>query len=78
MAEIQRRQSDVQKTQAGLVERLLEYRQQTEKNLAHVTVRFAEITNKLAMLQGHGAYSARPGIPRSTPSIARMLGSPKA
>jgi hypothetical protein len=47
MAEIQRRQSDVQKTQAGLVESLLEFRQQTEKNLAHVTVRLAEITDKL-------------------------------
>jgi hypothetical protein len=52
MPEIQRRKSDVQKTQAGLVESLLEYRQQTEKNLAHATVRFAEITDKLAMRQG--------------------------
>jgi len=55
MAEIQRRQSDVQKTQAGLVESLLEYRQQTEKNLAHVTVRLAEITDKLVLLHGHAA-----------------------
>jgi hypothetical protein len=47
MAELQPRQSDVQKTQAGLVESLLEFRQQTEKNLAHVTVRLAEITDKL-------------------------------
>ena len=39
MAEIQRRQSDMQKTQAGLVESLLEFRHQTEKNLAHVAVR---------------------------------------
>jgi len=30
----------VQKTQAGLVESLLEYRQQTEKSLAHVAVRW--------------------------------------
>jgi hypothetical protein len=52
MAEIQRRQSDVQKTQAGLVESLLEFRQQTEKNLAHVTVRLAEITDKLDGLIG--------------------------
>ncbi len=52
MAEIQRRQSEVQKTQAGLVESRLEFRQQTEKNLAHVTVRLAEITDKLAVLQG--------------------------
>ena len=52
MAEIQRRQSDVQKTQAGLVETLLEFRQQTEKNLAHVTVRLAEITDKLDGLIG--------------------------
>jgi hypothetical protein len=51
MAEIQRRQSDVQKTQAGLAESLLEFRQQTEKNLAHVTVRLAEITGKLASLR---------------------------
>jgi hypothetical protein len=55
MAEIQRRQSDVQKTQAGLVESLLEFRQQTEKSLAHVTVRLAEIADKLAVLQGHAA-----------------------
>jgi hypothetical protein len=52
MAEIQRRQSDVQKTQVGLVESLLEFRQQTEKNLAHVTVRLAEITDKLDGLIG--------------------------
>jgi|HubBroStandDraft_3_1064219.scaffolds.fasta_scaffold2220719_1 hypothetical protein len=52
MAEIQRRQSDVQKTQAGLVESLLEFRQQTEKNLAHVAVRLAEITDKLDGLVG--------------------------
>ena len=52
MAEIQRRQSDVQKTQAGLVESLLEFRQQTEKNLAHVAVRLAEITDKLDGLIG--------------------------
>jgi hypothetical protein len=51
MAEIQRRQSDVQKTQAGLVESLLEFRQQTENNLAHVTVRLAEITNKMVPLE---------------------------
>ena len=55
MAEIQRRQSDVQKTQAGLLESLLEFRQQTEKNLEHVTVRWAEITDKLVLLQGHAA-----------------------
>ena len=52
MAEIQRRQSEVQKTQAGLVEGLLEFRLQTEKNLAHVTVRLAEITDKLDGLIG--------------------------
>jgi hypothetical protein len=52
MAEIQRRQSDVQKTQAGMVESLLEFRQQTEKNLAHVAVRMAEITDKLDGLIG--------------------------
>ena len=52
MAEIQRRQSDVQKTQAGLVESLLEFRQQSEKNLAHATVRLAEITDKLDGLIG--------------------------
>jgi hypothetical protein len=52
MAEVQRRQSDVQKTQAGLVESLLEFRQQTEKNLAHVAVRLAEITDKLDGLVG--------------------------
>ncbi len=52
MAEIQRRQSDVQKTQAGLVESLVEFRQQTEKNLAHVAVRLAEITDKLDGLIG--------------------------
>jgi hypothetical protein len=52
MAEIQRRQSEVQKTQAGLVESRLEFWQQTEKNLPHVTVRLAEITDKLAVLQG--------------------------
>ena len=51
MAEIQRRQSEVQKTQAGPVESLLEFRQQTEKNLAHVTVRLAEITNKMVLLE---------------------------
>jgi hypothetical protein len=55
MSEIQRRQSDVQKTQAGLVESLVGFRQQTEKNLAHVTVRLAEITDKLVLLQGHAA-----------------------
>jgi hypothetical protein len=55
MAEIQRRQSDVQKTQAGMVESLLESRQQTEKNLAHVAVRMAEITDKLALLQNPAA-----------------------
>jgi hypothetical protein len=52
MAEIQRRQTEVQKTQAGLVESLLEYRQQAEKNLARVTVRLAEITDKLDGLIG--------------------------
>ena len=52
MAEIQKRQSDVQKTQAGLVESLLDYRQQTEKNLAHVAVRLAGITDKLDGLIG--------------------------
>jgi hypothetical protein len=51
MAEIQRCQSDVEKTQAGLVESLLEFRQQTEKNLAHVTVRLAEITDKFTRFQ---------------------------
>ena len=51
MAEIQRRQSEVQKTQAGMVESLLEYRQQTEKNLAHVAVRLTEMTDKLASLR---------------------------
>jgi hypothetical protein len=51
MAEIQRRQSDVQKSQAGRVESFLEFRQQTEKNLALVTVRLAEITDKLSSLQ---------------------------
>jgi hypothetical protein len=50
MAEIQRRQSDVEKTQAGLVESLLEFRQQTEKNLAHAATRLADITGKLALL----------------------------
>lgn len=52
MAEIQRRQSDVRKTQAGMLESLLEFRQQTEKNLAHVAVRLAEITDKLDGLIG--------------------------
>jgi hypothetical protein len=55
MAEIQRRQSDVQKIQASLVESLLEFRQQTEKNLAHVAVRLAEITDKIALLQSRAA-----------------------
>lgn len=52
MAEIQRRQSEVQKAQAGMLENLLEFRQQTEKNLAHVTIRLAEITDKLDGLIG--------------------------
>ena len=52
MAEIQRRQSDVQKTQAGMVESSLEFRQQTERNLAQVAVRLAEITDKLDGLIG--------------------------
>jgi N-acetylglutamate synthase/N-acetylornithine aminotransferase len=51
IAEIQRRQSEVQKTQAGLAESLLEFRQQTENNLAHVVVRLAEVTRKLAALR---------------------------
>jgi hypothetical protein len=52
MAEIQHRQSEVQKTQAGLIESLLEFRQQTEKSLAHAAVRLAEITDKLDGLIG--------------------------
>jgi hypothetical protein len=55
MAEIQRRQSDVQKIQAGLVESLLEYQGQTEKSLAHVAVRLAEITDKMALLERDAA-----------------------
>jgi hypothetical protein len=35
-----------------LIESLLEFRQQTEKNLAHATVRLAEITDKLDGLIG--------------------------
>jgi hypothetical protein len=42
----------VQKTQAGLIESLLEFRQQTEKSLAHAAVRLAEITDKLDGLIG--------------------------
>lgn len=55
MAEIQRRQSAVQKTQAGLIESLLECRDQTEKSLANVALRLAKITDKLALLEGRVA-----------------------
>ena len=55
MAEIQRRQSDVQKPKRDCSRASSNSGNKLKKNLAHATVRLAEITDKLALLQGHVA-----------------------